>query len=259
MNEARAAGDEAPVVLVTGAARRLGAAIARRLHVDGWRVAIHCQASQEEAHDLAAGLVARRPGSAAVFPADLRDAAACSALPAAVRNHFGTAPAALVNNASSYFPTPLATLTAADIDELVATNLRAPLLLTQAALAAGGLRSVVNLLDAHTRQQPRPGLSAYTAAKDGLWALTESLAVELAPAVRVNGLALGHIAAEVHAEPSPAEQLDLLDKQAQLPRIPLGRFGRPEEVAAAVSWLLSEQTGYLSGAVIPLDGARRLA
>lgn len=259
MSEVRAAGDAAPVVLVTGAARRLGAAIARRLHADGWRLAIHCQASQQEAHELAATLDAARPGSVAVFPADLRDAEACAALPGEVRARMGTAPAALVNNASSYFATPIAALRAADIDELVATNLRAPLLLTQAALAAGGLRAVVNLLDAHTRRQPRAGFAAYTAAKDGLWAITETLAVELAPAVRVNGLALGHIEAEVHADPSAAERLDLLDKGAQLPRIPLGRFGRPEEVGAAVAWMLSDQASYLSGAVIPLDGARRLA
>lgn len=257
MDEGLAAAS-APVVLVTGAARRVGAAIARRLHADGWRVAIHCQASQHEAQELADTLNRQRPRSAAVFAADLRDPAACSALPARVGRELGL-PAALVNNASSYFPTPLAELRAEQIDELVATNLRAPLLLVQAAQAAGALKAVVNLLDAHTRQQPRPGLSAYTAAKDGLWALTEVLALELAPAVRVNGIALGHIAAEVHAEPTESERIDLLDKDAQLPRIPLRRFGRPDEVAAAVSWLLSEQAGYLSGAVIPLDGARRLA
>lgn len=255
MNHAQAA---APVALVTGAARRVGAAIARRLHADGWRLAIHCQASQHEAYALAEMLNGVRPDSAQVFAADLRDAAACSALPARVREQLG-APTALVNNASSYFATPVSQLSAGQIDELVATNLRAPLLLVQAAQAAGSLRAVVNLLDAHTRQQPRPGLSAYTAAKDGLWALTEVLALELAPTVRVNGLALGHIAAEVHAEPSAAERLDLLDKDAQLPRIPLRRFGRPEEVAAAVSWLLSDQASYLNGAVIPIDGGRRLA
>jgi len=244
MNDAQGA----PVALVTGAARRVGAAIARRLHADGWRVAIHCQASRQEADALAAALNAQRAGSAMVFTADLRDAAACSALPQQVALAFG-APTALVNNASSYFPTPLSQLTAAQIDDLVATNLRAPLLLVQATQATGALRAVVNLLDAHTRQQPRPGLSAYT----------EVLAVELAPEVRVNGLALGHIDAEVHSQPSEAEALDLLDKQTQLPHIPLGRFGRPDEVAAAVSWLLSEQSAYVSGAVIPIDGARRLA
>jgi pteridine reductase len=249
--------NEAAVVLVTGAARRVGAAIVRRLHADGWRVAIHCGHSREAAEALAQQLCELRPASARVFSADLRREQAPAELIDAVILQMGP-PSALVNNASTYYATPLASLTPAMIDELVATNLKAPLLLIQAALAAGALHKVVNLLDAHTRQQPRPGLSAYNAAKDGLWALTETLAVELAPAVRVNGVALGHIAAEVHAEPTDAERQDLIDKDAQLPRIPLRRFGTPAEVAAVVSWLLSEQASYLAGAVIPVDGARRL-
>lgn len=249
---------DAPVVLVTGAARRVGAAIAARLHADGWRVAIHCDRSRQQADTLAAALNAQRPGSAWVFPADLRADTAAAALIAAVQAQLG-APAALVNNASSYFATPMGSLSAGQIDELLATNLKAPLLLTQAAQAAGALRGVVNLLDAHSRQQPRAGFSAYTAAKDALWALTESLAVELAPMVRVNGVALGHILAEVGDPPSAAEQLDLADKAAQLTQIPLARYGMPQDVAAAVAWLLSEQASYISGAILPVDGARRLA
>lgn len=250
--------NEAPVALVTGAARRIGAAIARRLHSDGWRVAIHCGASRDEAETLAAVLNAARGDSAAVFAADLRAPDATLQLIAAVQARFG-APQALVNNASSYFATPVGGMTGEVIDELVATNLKAPLLLTQAAHAAGALRGVINLLDAHSRHQPRPGFAAYTAAKDALWALTESLAVELAPAVRVNGVALGHIAAEVHEPPTESERVDLADKAAQIGRIPLARFGTPQEVAAVVSWLLSPQAAYVSGAIIPVDGARRLA
>ena len=249
---------EASVVLVTGAARRIGAAIARRLHADGWRVAIHCGASRAEADALAAALNAARAGSAAVFAADLRAPDAAMQLIAAVQAGLG-APTALVNNASSYFATPLGGVTSEAIDELLATNLKAPLLLTQAATAAGSLCGVVNLLDAHSRHQPRPGFAAYSAAKDALWALTESLAVELAPGVRVNGVALGHIAAEVHEPPSESERLDLADKAAQIGRIPLARFGTPQEVAAVVSWLLSDEASYVSGAIIPVDGARRLA
>lgn len=257
MNEGLAEAGAA-VALVTGGGRRVGAAIVQRLHAEGWRLAIHCGRSVAEAEALASTLNRTRAGSAAVFPADLREPAEIRALLDAVQRRLG-APMALVNNASSYFPTPIRELQPEQIDELVATNLKAPLLLVQAALAAGALRGVVNLLDAHTRQQPRPGLSAYTAAKDGLWALTETLALELAPGVRVNGVALGHIAAEVHQVPTEAERLDLLDKRAQLPRIPLRRFGTPAEVAALVSWLLSAQSDYVCGAVIPVDGGRRLA
>ena len=166
--------------------------------------------------------------------------------------------AALVNNASSYFATPLGQITAAAIDELVATNLKSPLLLIQAAQAAGALRSVVNLLDVHSRDQPRVGFAPYTAAKAGLWTLTEALAVEMAPAVRVNGVALGHIAAETRDPPSEAERIDLIDKALQRDHLPLGRFGTPEDVAAAVAWLLSAEASYVSGAVLAVDGARRL-
>ncbi len=248
----------AAVVLVTGAARRIGAAIASRLQADGWAVAIHCGRSRDEADALAASLNALRADSARVFSADLRAAAACEGLLARITAEWA-APQALVNNASSYFATPVGQITAAAIDELMATNLKAPLLLIQAARAGGALRAVVNLLDAHSRHQPRPGFSAYTAAKDALWALTESLAVELAPGVRVNGVALGHVLAEVREPPTESERLDLADKSAQLARVPLGRFGTPQEVAAAVAWLLSADAAYLSGTIIPIDGARRLA
>lgn len=248
----------APVVLVTGAARRIGAAIARQLHADGWRVAIHCHRSVAEAEALAAAMNVARAGSAAVFVADLRADAATASLLNAVCAALA-APAALVNNASSYAASPLGQMTGAVLDELVCTNLKAPLLLIRAAQAAGSLQAVVNLLDVHSRQQPRPGLAAYTAAKDALWTLTESLAVELAPKVRVNGVALGHILAEVREPPSAAERMDLADKATQLARIPLARFGTPQDVAAAVAWLLSDQASYISGAILPVDGARRLA
>ena len=250
--------NDAPLALVTGAARRVGAAIAQKLHAEGWRVAIHCARSRDEAEQLSAQLNALRADSAAVFVQDLRERDAPQTLLAKVRAHLG-APALLVNNASSYKITPVAVLQAADIDEMVATNLKAPLLLIQAALAAGGLRSVVNLLDVHTRHQPRPGFSAYTAAKSGLWALTEAVAVELAPAVRVNGVALGHVMAEVRDPPSAAERLDLVDKATQLAHVPLARFGLPEDVAAAVAWLASDAAAYITGAILPVDGARRLS
>lgn len=254
----RGSAQEAPLVLVTGAGRRIGAAIARRLHGDGWRVALHCGQSRELALAAAEDFNARRVDSAAVFEQDLRAAEAATALVTAVQVRMG-AVNAVVNNASSYFATPVGSITAVQIDDLLSTNFKAPLLLIQAAAQAAGLRQVVNLLDAHSRHQPRSGFSAYTAAKDALWALTEALAVELAPAVRVNGVALGHILAEVSDPPSAAEQLDLDDKRAQLGRVPLQRYGTPQEVAAAVSWLLSAEAAFVSGSILTLDGARHLA
>lgn len=249
---------EAPLVLVTGAARRIGAAIATRLHAEGWRVALHCSQSVVQAELLAASLNAQRAGSAMVFEQDLRVPEGPECLLRSVQERLGEVNA-LVNNASSYAATPMGQITAAQIDELLATNLKAPLLLVQAAMQAGALRQVVNLLDSHSRHQPRPGFSAYTAAKDALWALTEVLAVELAPGVRVNGVALGHILAEVSDPPTVAEQLDLDDKRQQLARVPLQRYGTPQEVAAAVAWLLSAESGFVSGSILTVDGARRLA
>lgn len=248
-----------PVALVTGAARRIGAGIARALHADGFQLALHYQTSASEAAVLAAELNALRPNSAATFQADIREAAACEALPRRVAEHFAAPVTLLVNNASSYTPATLSQTTAAMFDELIATNVRAPLLLSKAVQHGGGLQQIINLLDTHSRSQPRAGFAAYTAAKDALWALTEVLAVELAPAVRVNGVALGHIAAEVRAMPTAAELVDLADKALQIPRVPLGRAGTVDDVAAAVAWLAGPNSSYLTGSILTLDGGRRLA
>ena len=146
-----------------------------------------------------------------------------------------------------------------------ATNQQAPFYLDMAtsAVAAGKIALAVSrgedIPTGWIVDNQRTKVVAYTAAKDALWALTEVLAVELAPAVRVNGVALGHILAEVSDPPSAAEQLDLDDKRQQLARVPLQRYGTPQEVAAAVAWLLSAESGFVSGSILTLDGARRLA
>lgn len=239
------------VVLVTGAARRIGAAIVRSLHADGWNCVIHANRSHAEGCALADALNAARADSAAVERADLREAGAIERLAAVAQARWGRLDA-LVNNASSYYRTPLGTITAEQIDELVASNLRAPLLLIQACAArmrAGG--AVVNIVDAQL-QRPMVGYSAYYAAKAGLRMLTETLALELAPRIRVNGVAPGHMIWATHGDMSEAEQ------KVELARIPLGRLGGAEEVARAVRYLLSADAAFVTGAVLPVDGGLRL-
>ncbi len=240
------------VVLVTGAARRIGAAIVRRQHAEGWNVVIHARSACDEAAALAAELNALRPDSAAVECAELRDAAQIDRLAAAAHARWGRLDA-LVNNASSYYRTPLGRLSAAQLDELLAVNLRAPLLLTQACAARMGEgAAIVNIIDAQVRS-PTPGYSAYIAGKGGLWTLTEALALELAPRIRVNGVAPGHMIWATQTDLSAAEQ------QAELARVPLRRLGGADEIARAVRHLLSAEAAYITGAVLPVDGGLSLA
>ena len=247
------------VALVTGGGRRVGRAIAQGLHAAGYNLAIHYRGSAGEAKSLAAELNAARPRSAAVLRADLLSLPQLKRLASQAQSRWGRLDL-LVNNASSYYQSPLAELDEAAFEDLVGTNLRAPLFLTQACaphLAASG-GCVVSILDVHARQAQRPGFSAYTASKAAHWALVESLAVELAPHVRVNGVAPGHIQVPHHNPPTPAELADLADKRRQKRSIPLARLGEAEDVANAVCYLASDAARYLTGAIIPVDGGRRL-
>jgi len=239
------------VALVTGAARRIGAAITRELHGHGWNVAIHYRGSAGEAQALAAELEKSRPQSACTLQADLADSQALAALAQGAHAHWGRLDA-LVNNASVYYPTPFGAISAEQFDDLAASNLRAPLLLTQACaprMSDGG--AVVNIVDALARQ-PARGFTAYHAAKSGLWTLTEAMALELAPRLRVNGVAPGHMLWPEYAEISEAEQ------QRELSRVPLGRLGGAQEIARCVRFLLSDDAAYITGAVLPVDGGLRL-
>lgn len=241
-----------PVALITGAARRVGRDIASTLHDAGYRLLLHCNHSRDEAQALADALCERRPGSARVLSADLSDAAAIERLAEQARASWGRIDV-LVNNASSYARTPLGSITAAQIDDLIATNLRAPLLLTQAlAPHIGDGGSVINLIDIYARK-PLAGYAPYLAAKSGLWTLTEVLALELAPRVRVNGIAPGHL---IWAE---GEQLPQTLRDAELARLPLRRLGGGDSVARAVRFLVSADAAYVTGAVLPVDGGLRLA
>jgi pteridine reductase len=239
------------VALITGAARRIGAAIARELHGQGWNVVIHYRGSADEAQALAVELEKLRPQSACTLQADLADGNALSTLAQQAHAQWGKLDA-LINNASVYYPTPFGGISAAQFDDLAASNLRAPLLLTQACapLMTDGA-SVVNIVDALARQ-PARGFSAYHAAKSGLWTLTEALALELAPRLRVNGVAPGHMLWPEYTDLSQSEQ------QRELSRVPLGRLGGAQEIARCVRFLVSDDAAYITGAILPVDGGLHL-
>jgi pteridine reductase len=239
-------------VLVTGGARRVGAAICRRLHRAGANVVIHYRTSRQAALRLQRQLEADRPRSAACVCADLLDHDALRALVPVALSRFGRLDA-LVNNASSFYPTPLADITLKDWDDLVGTNLQAPLFLVQAARAELIRRrgAVVNIADVHA-ERPLEGYLVYSLAKAGLVALTRALARELAPKVRVNAIAPGAIAWPVNgALADPKAQADIVA------RTPLGRIGSPEDVAAAVHFLLAEAP-FVTGHVLAVDGGRNI-
>lgn len=239
------------VILVTGAARRIGAAISRALHDDGARLILHCRRSRTQADALAAELNAQRADSARVLSADLQDLDDLARLAREAHGAWGRLDA-LVNNASSWQSTPLSQLRPAQFDELIAANLRAPLFLAQACaplMAEGGC--IVNLLDVHARGRPVAGFSAYLASKGALWTVTEALALELAPRLRVVGVAPGLMSAE-QAQFTPAQMA------SETRRIPMARPGSEADVAQAVRFLLSPGAGYLNGTVIAVDGGLRL-
>ena len=238
-----------PVALVTGAARRLGAAIATRLHTAGYDLALHYRDSAREAAALQDALEESRRNSTVLLCTDLSDV---SKLPSLVEHtvlRFGRLDA-LVNNASAFYPTPIGTTTPAQWDELFASNARAPFFLSQAAAphlkaAHGG---IVNIADIHG-QVPLANHAVYCMAKAALLMLTKSLATDLAPEVRVNAIAPGAIL-------WPEQGKDAVAQQALLARTPLGRTGTPEDIAGAVAWLLDDASGYVSGQTIRVDGGR---
>ncbi len=241
---------EAPVALITGSARRLGAAIAEALHARGYRTVIHYRSSAAEAQALAGHLNGRRAESACALEAELNDLAAIEDLARRSLSQWGRLDL-LVNNASSFYPTPLEASTEADWDDLMASNLRAPFFLTKhlapALREAGG--AVVNLADVYA-ERPRRNYPIYNAAKAGLVALTKSLARDLAPEVRVNAVAPGAI---LWSEPSGGDKADA--DQPFLARVPLGRMGEPSDIAGAVVFLACDAP-YITGQVLQVDGGR---
>jgi pteridine reductase len=239
-----------PVALITGAARRLGAATARRLHAAGYDLALHYRDSAQAAQALAAELDGARAGSVATLRAELADFDRLPELVAQTVGRFGRLDA-LVNNASTFAPTPLGGTTPAQWDALFASNARAPFFLAQAAAPHLKARrgAIVNLIDVYA-ERPLRAHTLYCMAKAALAMATKSLALELAPDVRVNAIAPGAI---LWAE----QETDAAKQATILARTPLARLGTPEEVAEAVRWLLQDAT-YCTGQVLRLDGGRLL-
>lgn len=239
----------APVVLVTGAARRVGAEIARHLHAAGARVVLHCRRSAREAETLAANLNSVRPESARVVQADLLDVQALPRLVEEAVGAFGRLDG-LVNNASSFFPTAMGAIGEAEWFDLIGSNLKAPLFLSQAATPHLRARrgSIVNIVDIHA-ERPLKGYPVYCAAKAGLLGLTRALALELGPEIRVNGVSPGAI------EWPEDGQFPLEEQAAIIRHTLLGRAGEPADVARSVVFLLL-QAPYVTGQILAVDGGR---
>jgi pteridine reductase len=241
---------ETKVALVTGSARRIGRSIVRRLHEAGATVAIHYRGSATEAAALAADLNADRPDSAAVFCGDLTRLEDIEALVSDVGNWRGRLDL-LVNNASTFYPTPIGTVSEQHWDDLVGTNLKAPLFLSQAAVPMlrehGGV--IINIVDIHA-ERPLKDHSVYGPAKAGLAMLTRSLAKDLAPEIRVNGVSPGAIL-------WPEDGMNEATKNAILEQVPLGTPGSPEDIAGAVLFL-ARDAGYVTGQILAVDGGRSI-
>ncbi|MBN8441982.1 MAG: pteridine reductase [Thauera sp.] len=241
----------APVILVTGAARRVGAEIARQLHASGARIALHYRHSATEADRLASQLNALRAESAFTFGGDLGVEGVPEQVAAAVLARFGRVDG-LVNNASSFFPTEVGAIDRAAWDDLIGSNLKGPLFLSQALAPA--LRAqrgaIVNIVDIHA-EQPLKHYLLYSVAKAGLAGLTRALALELAPEVRVNGVSPGPIDWPEDGQFSPAERERIVAHTL------LQRTGSPADIACTVRFLLLDAP-YITGQILAVDGGRSI-
>lgn len=237
-------------VLITGAAKRIGAVIAKRLHAAGARIVIHYRTSSEAANLLAEELNIERANSVAVFQANLCDIKQLPKIIDYVLLEYGRLDV-LINNASSFYPTLIGEITEQQWDDLLCSNLKAPLFLSQAAAPA--LRKsngcIINMIDIHG-MRPMKGYPVYSAAKAGLHMLTQSLARELGEEVRVNGVAPGAILWP-EDETNQASQTELLAKTA------LKKQGSPDDIAATVLFLVRDAP-YVTGQIIAVDGGRML-
>lgn len=242
--------NSAPVVFVTGAARRVGAAIGRVLHASGATVVLHYRDSATDANALAQELNTIRPESAFTVVAELNDEAGLAQLVDSVVERLGRLDA-VVNNASSFYPTPIGGIDRGVWDEITGSNLRGPLFLAQAAAPHLKKTSgcIVNITDIHA-ERPLRGYTVYCAAKAGLQGLSRALAIDLAPDVRVNAVAPGPI-----AWPEQEETFSPDERAAIIEHTLLKRLGTPDDVARTVRFLIFDAP-YITGQVINVDGGR---
>lgn len=236
--------------LITGAAKRIGAAITERLHEAGASVAIHYRSSTADAKELCSRLNDARPDSAEIFAADLNDTAGLDSLVESVVD-WGGGLDILVNNASSFYPTPFGSISESQWDDLIGSNLKAPLFLSQAAWCH--LKSsrgvIINMLDIHARR-PLRNHPVYSSAKAGLSMLTRSLARDMGPEVRVNGIAPGAIL-------WPEDGITEAIKNNIVSQVPLKRPGEPVDIADCVLYL-ARDAAYVTGQIIAVDGGRSI-
>ena len=245
------------VMLVTGSAKRIGAAIIKAAHHQGYRVIIHCHHSEQEANTLADQLNENRADSAAVIVTDLtvvEDPNALSKFVENIINTFGQLDV-LVHNASRFYPSPLGSIENAQWNELFLTNAKAPLLLSQALLPYLKQQKgcIISLLDIHAHDKPFSNYTVYNMAKAAHRMMVQSLALDMAPEVRVNGVAPG-----VNILPEADSDQALNDEQQQriIDSIPMQRIGQPDEIAHSVLYLV--QANYVTGEIITVDGGRSL-
>jgi pteridine reductase len=245
--------DSRPTILVTGAAKRVGAAIARGLHAGGANVIVHCNRSRSEADALVKELNGMRAKSASVLQGDLLASNALKGLIDQAASMFGRLDG-LVNNASAFYATPVGSIDEDNWNELVGANLKAPLLLSQAAVPY--LRktkgSIVNIVDIHA-ERPLKDYVVYSATKAGLMGLTLSLALELGPDIRVNGVSPGAI-----IWPDGTSDYPPAERERIIAQTPLKRVGAPEDIAGAVKFLLLDAP-FISGQILAVDGGREIS
>jgi pteridine reductase len=240
------------VVLITGGAKRVGATICRRLHAAGANLMLHYRASAGEARLLQAELNHQRRDSVALIQADLLDLGKLPSLIDQTVQTFGRLDG-LINNAATFYQTPVGEISAEDWENLIGADLRAPLFIAQAAAPAlkKSQGAIINITDIHA-ERPLKNYVLYSIAKAGLVGLTRSLARELAPEIRVNAVAPGPI-----LWPDDADAFDELSRQRIISHTPLKREGTPEDIAKAVLFLLVDAT-YVTGETINVDGGRHV-